>query len=144
MRGRDWASLEMSFCSKTENWSFSALTERNIACPCKMTVLLALILTTLNTIYILNVGTRNLEITLLVKKNKNKRNRANQNALQFKGFLVTSHWSIGNSPSLYVIYTFPTEMGNVSLCPHMNAYDQYRLTEVSSIYLSICESMRTV
>lgn len=72
MRGRDWASLEMSFCSKTENWSFSALTERNIACPCKMTVLLALILTTLNTIYILNVGTRNLEITLMVKKNKTK------------------------------------------------------------------------
>lgn len=104
-----------------------------------MTVLLALILTTLNTIYILNVGTRNLEITLMVKKN-----RANQNALQFKGFLVTSHWSIGNSPSLYVIYTFPTEMGNVSLCPHMNAYDQYRLTEVRSIYLSVCESMRTV
>lgn len=87
MRGRDWASLEMSFCFKTEKWSFSALTEKNIACPCKMTVLLALILTTLNTIYILNVGTRNLEITLMVKK----KNRANQNALQFKGFLVTSH-----------------------------------------------------
>lgn len=86
MRGRDWASLEMSFCFKTEKWSFSALTEKNIACPCKMTVLLALILTTLNTIYILNVGTRNLEITLMVKKT-----RANQNALQFKGFLVTSH-----------------------------------------------------
>lgn len=66
MRGRDWASLEMSFCFKTEKWSFSALTEKNIAC--KMTVLLALILTTLNTIYILNVGTRNLEITLMVKK----------------------------------------------------------------------------
>lgn len=88
MRGRDWASLEMSFCSKTENWSFSAPTEKNMACPCEMTVLLALILTTLNTIYILNVGTRNLEITLMVKK---KKNRANQNALQFKGFLVTSH-----------------------------------------------------